>query len=487
MTSGSPPAAAPTPVTLRRIAPASLERVLGHWSTRGPAYTALAEAVRLAVLSGTLAPGTRLPSERDLAEHLGLSRTTATAAYGVLRDQGYLVSRRGAGSVVTRPARRRADAAPAGEQAWRVELSMTAPRPPAALHAALAAASERLPAHLDGPPYEGHGVLELREAIAERYTRRGVPTSPDEVLVTTGAQHALHLLFGLATSPGDRVVVEHPTYPNAVRTLTERGVRPVPVPMTPAGVDVDLLESTVRQSSPRLLYVIPDHHNPTGASLDAAARERVADLGRRHRTLVVADETLTDLRLDGPELPAFAASAPRTPTLACVGSASKAFWAGLRLGGVRAPRDLVDRLAVARGTSDIAPAVLDQLVLLELLRHEDDVLGPLRAELRENRDHLRRLLAERFPSWRVPRPDGGMVLWADLGAPASTALAALAGRQGIRLAPGTAFSVDGSFDQFLRLPYSAPVEVLEEAVDVLVDAWAALEGPTYGGAELPVV
>jgi DNA-binding transcriptional MocR family regulator len=477
-------------VPARRISAPGLARLLGTWATRSPAYVALADAVRHALLAGTLPVGTRLPSERELADHLGLSRTTTTAAYGALRHQGYLASRRGAGSVLTLPTPSRSDhwQHQGPTSSWELDLSMTAPPLPAELPAAVTAALDLLPSHAHGiSGYAMQGSPVLRAALAQRYTARGVPTTPEEILVTTGAQHALHLLFGVLCSPGDRVAVEHPTYPNAIGAVRERGARPVPVPMTPAGVDLDLLESTLRQSAPRVVYLVPDYHNPTGASLDEEGRRRAAELCRRHRAVLVADETLTDLRLDGPALPPMITSPQAARTVVCVGSASKSFWAGLRVGWVRAPKELVARLATARVTSDIATAVLDQLVLVRLLEQEEAVLARTRDELRGRRDRLLGLLAERTPSWRVEPPPGGMVLWVDLGERASTSLAALVERSGLRVAPGTKFSVDGSFDQYLRLTFSLADDDLERAVDLLADAWPAIAGTARGAQLTPVV
>lgn len=477
-------------VPARRISAPGLSRLLGTWATRSPAYVALADAVRLALIAGTLPVGTRLPSERELADHLGLSRTTTAAAYGTLRDQGYLASRRGAGSVLTLPTAPRSDhwqhRGPTAS--WELDLSMTAPALPPELPTAVVEALDLLPAHAHGlGGYDVQGSPVLRAALAARYTARGVPTTPEEILVTTGAQHALHLLFGVLCSPGDRVAVEHPTYPNAIGAVRERGARPVPVPMTPTGVDLDLLESTLKQSAPRVVYLVPDYHNPTGASLDEEGRRRAADLCRRHRAVLVADETLTDLRLDGPALPPIIMSAQAARTVVCVGSSSKSFWAGLRVGWIRAPKELVARLATARVTSDIATALLDQLTLVRLLEQEDAVLARVRGDLRARRDRLLDLLAERAPWWRADAPPGGMVLWVDLGERASTALAALVERSGLRVAPGTKFSVDGSFDQYLRLTFSVADDDLDRAVGLLADAWPAIAGSVPSANLSPVV
>ncbi|MBO9554013.1 PLP-dependent aminotransferase family protein [Cellulomonas sp.] len=472
--------------TDRRMAGSRLAAVLGAWQRSGPAYTALADGLRAAILSGAVPLSTRLPSERELAESLGVSRTTTTATYDLLRDEGYLVSRRGSGTVTTLPA---GPGARAEARTWvetddeAADLSIAAPSAPSALHGAYLAALDALPRYLAGTGYAPLGLPVLRTAIADWYTRRGTPTTPDQVLVTTGAQQAIHLLVAAHASPGDRAVVEHPTYPHAIEVVRRVGARPVPAPSGADGLDVDLLESTVRQVAPRLVYLIPDHRNPTGTSLDAEQRERVRSIARRHRTVVVGDEVLTELTLDGPSPASFAGDGSASGLVVSIGSASKAFWGGLRIGWVRAHPDLVARLAAVRGNVDIGTAVLEQLVVAELLAQADELLPRRREVLRERRDLLVGLLGQRLPSWRVPVPAGGLSLWVDLGAPVSSALTAVSVRHGVRLVPGPAFGVDGSFERHLRLPFSESPETLVRAVTGLADAWASLGSVTTAGGQ----
>ncbi|MFF1529481.1 PLP-dependent aminotransferase family protein [Cellulomonas sp. NPDC058312] len=478
-------------VSDRRIGGTGLAAVLGQWRRPGPAYAALADAVRRAVLAGDLPLATRVPGERELATALGVSRTTTTGAYGLLREEGYLLSRQGSGTVTAlpgdspgRPARTSPTAprpAPARSAHQPlapdglVDLTIAACAAPAALHDAVARAVEALPRHC-GHGYLPLGLEALRAAIADRYTARGTPTRPEQVLVTTGAQHAIALLMGTHAGPGDRVVVEQPTYPHAIAAVRAVGARPVPVPTGRGGTDLDLLESTVRQVAPRLVYLIPDHHNPTGASLDAEGRARVRDLARRTGTVVAGDEVLTDLTLDGPAPDSWSGDGT-SPRVVAIGSMSKSWWGGLRVGWLRGPAELVTRLGYARRSADLGTAVIDQLVATELLRLGDAPLVERRDQLRGSRDLLAGLLADRLPGWRFSVPPGGHTLWVDLGAPVSSALASLALAHGVRVAPGPAFGVDGGLEDRLRLPFTAEPDELRRAVDGLALAWAALGQP----------
>ncbi|MGN8245336.1 PLP-dependent aminotransferase family protein [Cellulomonas soli] len=470
----------PTDVpTDRRVGSHRLLQVLGAWQRSGASYSALADGLRAAVQSGAVPLHTRLPSERELATTLGVSRTTTTAAYDVLREEGFLVSRRGSGTVTTLPPgavdRITTHTVLTGPDD-AVDLSAAAPSAPPELHGAYLAALDMLPAHLTGNGYSPVGLPVLRQAIADWYTARGTPTGPDQVLVTHGAQQAIHLLVESSAGPGDRVVVEQPTYPHALDAVRAAGARPVPVPAGPDGLDVDLFESTVRQVGPRLTYLIPDHRNPTGTSLSAEERARVRAVARRHRTVIVGDEALTELTLDGDAPASFAGDGSDSGLVVAIGSASKSFWGGLRIGWVRAHPDVVARLALRRRHMDVGTALLEQLVTAQLFARREELLARRRLELRTRRDLLVDLLAAQLPAWRTTPPPGGLALWVDLGAPVSSALVALASHHGVRLAPGPAFGVDAGLERYLRLPFSETPQALRRGVDGLAAAWAGLAG-----------
>jgi len=313
----------------RRIGAPSFARLLGDWRPpdgRGLAE-ALADRIRLLVLDGRLPLETRLPAERELAAALAVSRTTVAGAYEALRSAGVLRSRRGAGSWTRLPPAQANGTSPSpfsplgGSPLYDLaHAALPAPRGP--VRTAAAAAVHDLDALLAGHGYDLSGQPALRAAIADRYTARGLPTTPDQVLVTAGGVHGIHLALMVLAGPGDRVLVEHPTYPNAITAVTARGTRPVPVPMAPDGVggsswDLDLLTSAVRDAAPRLAYVIPDFQNPTGALLAGADRARLVDLARRTGTTLLVDETLADLTLEGPsELPVAAHGGAGASTLA---------------------------------------------------------------------------------------------------------------------------------------------------------------------------
>ncbi|WP_306338779.1 PLP-dependent aminotransferase family protein, partial [Streptomyces sp. KL118A] len=231
-----------------------------------PAYRHLAHAISGLILDGRIALHVRLPAERDLAVALATSRTTVTAVYDLLRESGFAHSRQGAGTWTALPEGH----APSGvrrllaAEDTAIDLARAASGLPGQeLTDTVARIAPRLAEHAHTPGYHPYGLPELRAAIAERFTRRGLATVPEQILVTSGAQHALTLVLGLLCGPGDRVLTENPSYPNALEAMRRARLRTLSVPVTEAGWDVDIVESAFREAVPRLAYLIPDFHNPT--------------------------------------------------------------------------------------------------------------------------------------------------------------------------------------------------------------------------------
>ena len=446
-------------------------------SAGGPAYQELAEGLRRLVADGRILDGTRLPSERELTAALGVSRTTVAGAYAVLRDRGYLHSRRGSGSVVTVPGGRRAGGPlhPGATSDADIDLSIAAPSAPPGMAEAFEDAVQELPHHLSGAGYSPFGLPELREVLAHRYGQRGLPTSPGQIMVTTGALAALSVVLRGSIGPGDRVLMESPTYPNALASVRDSGARTVGLPLDPQGLDAHALEVALRQSSATLAYLIPDFQNPTGLLVDDATRERAGAALRRQRTIAVIDETPVDLGIDvEPEqmprpMAAFADSA------VTIGSSSKTYWGGLRVGWLRAPERELPRFEQSRLGLDLGVPVLEQLVLRRLLSEGDHPPAHRREQLRSSRDALVSGLRSQLPDWRFVVPAGGLSVWCELPQPRSSAVCDAAAGLGVRLAPGSAFGVEGGLESFLRIPFALAPDVLTDAVGRIARAWELAE------------
>ncbi len=477
---------------MRVLGVGSLTRDLGQWrqdesagrrKSARPAYQALADGIRLLVHDGRIPLGVALPSERDLSSALGLSRTTVTSTYAVLRDDGYLISRQGSRSTVALPA----GATPNGlmfqatvgrPDTPAIDMSYAALPAPPEVQTAYAAALDALPAYLPTHGMEPIGIPVLREAIAKRYRDRGLPTEPEQIMVTLGAQHALRLLLAALTSPGERVLIEHPTYPNGIEAVRCAGARPVPVPLRPergndCGWDLDGMRSAARQTAAKMAYLVPDFHNPTGLCLDDPGRAELASIARDTRMTVVVDESMAELNLDGAP-PRPVAAFARGSEIVSIGSASKSFWGGLRVGWIRANPSLITRLAGTRSAIDLGTPVMDQLATAYLLADAESILEDRREQLRRQRSVLLEALAEQLPDWRPITGSGGMSLWLQLPAPVSTALAATAPNYGVLLAAGPRFGVEGAFERFIRLPYARTEADLRVAVCGIAAAYDAL-------------
>jgi DNA-binding transcriptional MocR family regulator len=457
-----------------------LARELGNWRTSsrsGPAYQGLADGIRMLIIDGRLPVGAQLPSERALADALRVSRTTVTAAYTELREDGYLNARRGARSTTALPVEPTASPAPAIPA--RVNLAHAALSAPAAVREAFIEATHQIAPYLHDIGIELAGVAPLREAIAQRYCARGLPTEPDEIMVTTGALHAICLILAAYVQPGDRVLVEQPTYHGVLSAITAASARPVPVAMTHDGWELDAVHTAIRQLSPSLAYLIPDNQNPTGLTLPASERKQLAHIISDTRTRTIIDETMTDVWLDGPvPAPVAAAMATRRDLVLTVGSMSKSFWGGLRIGWIRAERSTLASIAAVRPSIDMGTPIVEQLAAASLLDKADEILPERREILQNRRALLISLLRQHIPDFQPGPGEGGMALWVQLPSPMSSALSAAASRLGLDLPSGPRFGVDGSLERFVRIPYTLPEDQLVEAVDLLARAWRAVTGTT---------
>ena len=447
------------------ITPAArLTELLGPWRRDGTSRERLAAALRSLILDGQVAIESRLPAERTLASALGVSRATVTGAYDQLREEGYMTSRQGSGSWVTLPGGHRAapDAIVGGPG---LDMRIAALPAPAVLEDLFGAAARELPRWLDHHGYDPLGLPPLRSAIAAWFERRGLPTRPEQIIVTNGAMHGLDLSIRATLPRGRRVLVEVPSYPVALDAL-RAAARLAPVPVTREGWDLDALVTISRSHRPAVAYLMPDFHNPTGVLTDEASRRRAMRALRSAGTVVVIDETFVELNLDGVDMPAPAASFGDERTIT-VGSLSKAVWGGLRVGWARGDPALIHRLMAARATSDMSGPLFEQIVATHVLRRLDEILIERRAMIRRRRDALAGALDRRLPEWRYALPAGGMFLWAELPEPVSTSLSLAAGEQDLQITPGPRYAAAGVLERHLRLPFTLAPAQLERAVEIL--------------------
>ncbi|MGW4162825.1 aminotransferase-like domain-containing protein [Streptomyces sp. NPDC004788] len=474
------------------MAPSLRELVawLGRWSAgRGPLYLLLAARMRQLMDEGLLAPGAPLPPDRRLAAALAVGRTTVVTAYETLRREGRLVRRQGSGTRVA-PAVLASPGVPrVAETSNPMFLNLLEPvdgvillscaAPPAA-PPALAEAYAGLVLPGDDLGYHPAGLPALRRAIARRYAERGVPTEPDRLLVTTGAQQAVALLTRLLLAPGDGVLVEAPTYPGALDLFREAAAVPYPVAVGPDGLDVTEAIRVMERHRPSLAYVIPRFHNPTGTVLPPLLGRRLVEAAEAYGVPLVDDEVLGELDFGAHG----AAGAPPLSSygteVIAVGSLSKAVWGGLRIGWVRGPAALIARLARLKALHDLGSDVPSQLVAARLLDGFDSLVRERIRQLRAGHDRLRAELARRLPSWSCPAAAGGQTLWVGLPHGDGVSFAQVALRHGVAVLPGSTMDALGGSDRMLRLHFLLPPDTLTEAVRRLATAWAEYAGGATG-------
>jgi DNA-binding transcriptional MocR family regulator len=464
-----------------------LETILGMWSDGpGPLHRKLSDALRRTIDEGRLAAGERLPSERDLALRLAVSRSTVVAAYDALRSAGVVESRQGSG---TRVAYRGRGGRPAVSSPFTVSpvyrtlidvrddvISLACATFPAHPQVAVAAAEAMAE---DGDKllalvgYLPAGLPSLREALAERHTLLGTPTTPDQILVTTGAQQAVNLAAQLLVRPGDEVVVESPSFSGTMDIVRSQGARLAVVPVDDDGVDAQGVARAVVHGNPAAIYLMPTFHNPTGALLAANRRRDLAELVAEHGVPLIEDNALENAPLDDDRLPPIAAYAPPDAPVLTAGSFSKAAWGGLRVGWVRGPVSIITRLTELKAMSDLGSPLFDQAIAARIVPHLDDMRVDHRDILNRNLALVSEMLRDLLPDWRWARPKGGPSLWIELPSGNASAYTQVALRFGVEVIPGDQMSPTGGDLRKLRLPYTAEPPVLTETIRRLAQAWQA--------------
>nr|WP_257570882.1 PLP-dependent aminotransferase family protein [Streptomyces sp. NP160] len=305
-------------------------------------------------------------------------------------------------------------------------------------------------------PTEGNA--DLRALLAARTSGRGLATTADDVLVTTGSQQALALLSTALLDPGAVVAVEEPTYLAALQSFALAGARVVPVASDDDGVVPASLERVLDEHAPALVYLVPTFANPTGRTLTAARRAAVAALLADRPTWVVEDDPYGELRYRGEALAPLASQPALEGRAIYLGSLSKVFAPGLRLGWLRAPRELRARLAVAKQAADLHTSTIDQAAAAAYLTATDlDAhVAALCAAYGARRDAVLESLPSVLPPGsRWTDPDGGMFVWARLPGGVDTAtLLPAALEHDVAFVPGAPFYAGTPDRSTLRLSFT---------------------------------
>jgi 2-aminoadipate transaminase len=317
----------------------------------------------------------------------------------------------------------------------------------------------------------------LRAAVARRLTARGLRTEAEELLITSGSQQALTLIATVLLEPGDRVLVEEPSYLAALQCFALAGAVAVPVPCDDDGLDPSAIDALADEHAPKLIYTVPTFHNPTGRTLPLARRRALVDAAARAGLWIIEDDPYGELRYSGEPLPSLASLAGAAERTLAVSTLSKIAAPGLRLGWVRAPQPLLRALTIAKQAADLHSSTIDQaaaarwLAAVDLDAHIDR----LRVAYRERRDALLAGLGRALgPGSTHNHPDGGMFVWARL--PHGWDAAALLPRaleRGVAFVPGAPFYSSRPDPRTLRLSFTTHTpDEIERGLERLAGACA---------------
>jgi 2-aminoadipate transaminase len=307
------------------------------------------------------------------------------------------------------------------------------------------------------------GLDELRHALAELMAEGGTEAGPGELIVTTGGQQAIDLLCRVLIDPGDAILAEGPTYPGAVPSFSACGADVHQVPMDADGLRLDRLadahERLVAEGRrPKFLYVIPTYQNPAGTTLSLERRHALVAYAQECDLLLVEDDPYGQLRFEGEALPTLH-SLDATGRVVYLGTLSKIFSPGVRVGWIHAPHPILYRANLVKQANDLCTSPFAQLLALAFLRHarRDEVVQRLARLYHARRDAMVGAMHESLPDATFTTPAGGLFLWATLADGLDTTdLLAAALERNVAFVPGVAAYVDGvTGSSSMRLNFSA--------------------------------
>lgn len=460
-----------------------LSNLLGPWTTgAGSLSDDLEQGLAGLIDAGLVPAGATLPPQRGLARAIGVSRGTVVTTYAALEGRGYLLTRQGSGSIV-RSERSRLHTHPSGRlfsftAAPSGVLDLSSGALPASSVArtqfGVGAPSELAP-YLDTDGYFPCGLPVLRQAVADQLCRDGLSTTPQQVLVTAGAQQATWVALNALVDDRSVVLVEEPSYRGALEACRSRGVQLRSVPLASGGIDPDLVRAATR-AAPGLLYCQAGIQNPTGRAMGGATLHRLAEVINDTGLLTVDDRCYSDLTMRGPAVPPSLATLVDPELILTIGSTSKLFWGGLRIGWIRSSENRVNALAEVLKAVQLGCSVAEQLTAARLIPHTAEARAERRTMLSSALPRAEALIGSTFPDWTWQPVDGGSGLWVDTGVEA-TALAEHARRAGIRMVAGPTFSANDGQETMIRIPIWHEPSVLEAGLDRLAALQAKLSKP----------
>ena len=304
------------------------------------------------------------------------------------------------------------------------------------------------------------GLDDLRDAIAAQVAEDGVICARENILVTNGAKHATELACRCFTEPGDKVIVSAPTYMTTLQMFRNEGVELLAIQQDRDGMRTDMLAERLEsmaaggQRLPKLLFDVPDFHNPTGLTLSLERRRQLLDLAAAYNFVIIEDDPYRRIRFEGEPVPPIK-SMDRDGRVIAVGTVSKILAPGLRVGWAIGAAEVVRRMALQKSDGGSSP--FNQRIVASLMRSNKmkNHIDAVTSHMREHRDAMIAALAEYLPDAKVRTPRGGYFLWAELPPHVdAAAVCAAALKHGVEVSPGRVCFPNEDPGHFLRFAYS---------------------------------
>ena len=471
--------------------------------SRVPLYLQLVRQLRSQIASGRLGPQYHMPPERELAQTLGVNRSTIVQVYQQLRQEGLIVSQVGKGTFVSGVVQGRVGDATVGTPPWQLLFSDYANR---FTYHDIAAANEaqnpsisidfatgspnphEIPDELlrevtlraysshdvDGQPESPiEGFDALRELLAEHSRRQQIDCRARNIMVLSGSEQGIDLCVRAFINPHDVVLVEQSTFFPALQALRSADARIIPVPIDEHGMNTEVLAGLCARFHPKMIYTNPTFHNPTGSTLTLERRRELIAAAINHRCLIVEDDPYGELRYDGNQVTPLKGM-ENTGYVVYLSTFSKTITPGLRTGWLIADSHVITRLASLRRMIDQHTSISSRRICMELLRgpHATAHVRRLIRSYRSRRDAMCEALQRWAPDGlRWTKPDGGYYVWCTLpeGVLAQSLLRRTMAR-GVTFMPGDVFDADGHDESHIRLNFVRPdMGLINEGVRLLCE------------------
>ncbi len=460
-------------------------------SKKIPLYRQIVEQIQAQITSGEIPEGFQLPSERQLADALGVNRTTVLNAYKELKADGLMASHVGRGTVAVKCINHEAPCAPVlREPIWEHLYSdYTKNHSGFNINKYLEFANRKDTisfaagiASFESPPisaFEGieeillanpkellvspvAGFSSLRKVMSSYMQRRSCFCQPSEIMIISGAQQGIDLISRAFINPGDIVLIEEPSFFPAIQSFRVMGANIMTIPMEEDGMDVIILEQLLARYQPKLIYTMPTYHNPCGITMSVSKRVRLLELANKYAVPVLEDDPYSELNY-GNQVISPLKSMDKSGYVIYLSTFSKTIYPGLRLGWICANKKLICQLSNIRQLMDLHSSCISQQIVERFIvsGEMDKYLKVICSNYQERRDLMTDALSKYAPPGLIwNSPAGGYYLWVKLPDGLSAdALATLAAEKGVAVLPGGPTCLTNSKgDNYIRLNYTFPLK-----------------------------